>query len=128
MPHIPTEFLDDPLGYGDDLQDALADADLTATGPPGEKAAYRVALAFGRCRTHGIDPGEAIETVLPLERALAAARERERLLPLWTRESENLAECWQNVVDQSEADELCAGSLRLRADAWATGVALNEAA
>ncbi len=126
-------FLDDPFGCTEDLRDALTDPDLEKvgndgqTGPDGARAAYRLALTLGRCRLFGVDPGEEFDGVLPSRLALAAASELTRLLLSQSDEAANLGERWDRAVDPSEADNLCAGLLSTRMEAWAVGLALDEA-
>jgi hypothetical protein len=127
MSHEPFDIPDDPLGCRDDLRDALADPDVRAGGPAGENAAYRLAVALGRCRLFGVPPGEDLDGVLPPPLAVAAAAEMTRLLTDAAAEAERLGERWEAVRDPAEADDLCAGLLGARMDTWAASLALDEA-
>jgi len=120
-------FADDPYGYRDDLRDALTDPDLKALGPDGERAAYRVALALGRCRLFGVAPGDDLNGVMPAPMATAAASDLTRLLLAWAAKAGRLGELWDATDDPAEADNLCAGLLGARMSAWAVGFALDEA-
>jgi hypothetical protein len=120
-------FADDPFGYRDDLRDALSDPELSEPAPAGDRAAYRVARALGRCRLFGVAPGDDLDGVLPAPLAAAAAAELTRLLTTWADEARRLGERWDAAIDPSEADNLCAGLLGARMSAWAVGVALEEA-
>ncbi len=126
-------FLTDPLGYRDDLRDALTDPDLDKVGTDGgaeldaARAAYRLAVALGHCRLFGVDAGEERDGVLPPHLALAAASELARVLRTWAELAADLGTRWDTAVDPAEADNLCAGLLGARMEAWATGLALDEA-
>jgi hypothetical protein len=127
------DFLDDPRGCREDLRDALADPDLGKVGadgqadPDGARAAYRLALSLGYCRLFGVEPGDELDGVLPLPLALAAVAELTRLLQDRSAQAATLAERWDRTVDPAEADDLCAGLLNLRMEAWAAGITLDEA-
>jgi hypothetical protein len=127
MNPTPLNLPDDPFGCRDDLRDALADPDLNTSGEAAEGAAYRVARALGRCRLYGIAPGDDLDGVMPPPLAEAAASELTRRLASWADEAGRLGDRWDAAVDPAEADNLCAGLLGARMDAWAVGVALDEA-
>jgi hypothetical protein len=127
------DFLDDPLGCRDDLRDAWTDPDLgkvDSTGQAdrdGARAAYRLALCLGRCRLFGVEPGDDLRDVLPLNAALAAAADLTGLLENRARKAASLGEEWEQAVDPAEADNLCAGLLNVCMEAWAIGIALDRA-
>src|SRR5437588_12822022 len=127
MSHELSVCADDPFGYRDDLSDARSDPDLGVAGPVGDLAAYRLALALGRCRLYGIDPGSDLGAPLTVELAAAAARELVRQVADWTAEAERLGERWDSASDPAEADEFCARLLGARMDAWAAGGSIDEA-
>jgi hypothetical protein len=126
-------FLDDPFGCTADLRDAATDPDLDRVeadgqaGPDGARAAYRLALTLGRCRLFGVAPGEELDGVLPPHLGLAAANELARILRGRAGDAAQLGERWDRAVDPAEADNLCAGLLGTRMEAWAVGIALDEA-
>lgn len=127
------DFLDDPRGCREDLRDALTDPDLAKVGgdgqtaPDGARAAYRLALSLGRCRLFGVEPGDELDGILPVYLALAAVAELTRLLQGRAEYAASLAERWDRAVDPAEADNWCAGLLGIRMEAWAAGIALDEA-
>jgi hypothetical protein len=127
MTDDPFEIPDDPLGCRDDLRDAVADPDVRTAGPGGERTAYRLAVAMGRCRLFGVAPGDDLDGILPASLAVAAATELARCLDGWTAEADRLGERWDAARDPAEADDLCAGLLGNRMDAWAASLALDEA-
>ncbi len=127
MTHDTSDIPDDPLGCRDDLRDALADPDVRASGPAGERAAYHLAVALGRCQLFGVPPGDDLDGVLPSPLAVAAATELARLLDGWAAEAQRLGERWDAARDPAEADDLCAGLLGARMDAWAASLVLDEA-
>src|SRR5207253_3232913 len=95
----------DPYGCREDLRDALDDTDLEAVGSDGKappeaaSAAYEVAIALGRCRLFGVEPGEGLLATLPPHLALAAAAELTRLLGGWADLADGLGEAWLAAVD-----------------------------
>jgi hypothetical protein len=119
---------DDPLGCREGFHDALSDPDLTALGPAGERAAFRLAVAYGRCRLFGMVPGDPASCPLTTETANRAAAELARLLPLWITEARQVDESWETARDPAEADDLCAGILGAHIDARAALLAIEEAA
>jgi hypothetical protein len=127
MTHDTFDIPDDPLGCRDDLRDALADPDVRASGSDGQRAAYRLAVALGRCRLFDVAPGDDLDGVPPPPLAVAAATELARLLEIWATEAERMDERWDAARDPAEADELCAGLLGARMDAWAACLVLDEA-
>jgi hypothetical protein len=118
---------DDPFGYRDDLNDAWTDPGLGGPSRAGDLAAYRLALAQGRCRLCGIEPGSGQGGPLAPELANAAARELTRQVGEWAAEAERLSERWNCASEPAEADEWCARLLGARMDAWAAGVSIDDA-
>lgn len=110
--------------YRGDWLDAAADPDRNATGSAGEEAAYRLALARGRCRLFGVEAD--LGAPLTVVEATAALRESVRWLTLELKTAKELGPRWDNCVDPVEAEELVAGLLEQRMDAWAVGLAINE--
>jgi hypothetical protein len=88
---------------------------------------YQLAVALGRCRLFGVEPGEGLLTTLPPHLALAAAAELTRLLGGWADLADRLEEAWLAAVDPAEADNLCGGLLAVRMNVWAADTAIDEA-
>jgi hypothetical protein len=126
-------FPENPQGCREDLRDALTDLDLQkvgsegGAGPEGARAAYRVALSLGRCRLFGVNPGDELDGILPPHLAVAATAELAQLLSGRSEDAATLSERWDRTVDPAEADNLCAGLLGSRMEAWAVDIMVDEA-
>src|SRR4051794_13480033 len=106
----------DPVGCLEDLREALAQAELDefdAPGPAGvssegaRTAAYDLAVALGRCRLFGVEPGDELDGTLPGAVALAAASVLEGHLRGWAEEARTLGQHWDETADPVEAEDLC---------------------
>ncbi|MCL6502310.1 MAG: hypothetical protein K6T86_06455 [Pirellulales bacterium] len=132
-PSEPQAASGDPLGCRADLAEALAAPALSqwegSTPPSAEVplAAYQVAVALGRCRLFGVDPGE-LDGTLPPDMALAAACQLACYLSEWTHvDVPTLPQRWEDAADPAEAEEMCLELLEARMEAWAAFVAIDEA-
>ncbi len=126
-------MISDPLGCEDDLLRALSRPELSAfdnedgrIDGANERAALWLAVALGRCRLFGVDPGEN-NGVLPQRTAIAAAVECSRQL-------RHLAESVYALARQWDAGDIDADSgleagqfLFVRMDFWAAAIAIDEA-
>jgi hypothetical protein len=117
--------------YAEMLRDALAQSDLATIrlgmppSPPACQAAYRLALALGRCRLFGCDAGAADGT-LPVEVAAAAGVDLCNWLELWRTHAERLGEDW-DAAPPVEGELICGDVLSARMSAWAALAAIEEA-
>lgn len=132
-PSVPQPASGDPLGCRADLAEALAAPALsqlegsTPLSPEVPLAAYQVAVALGRCRLFGVDPGE-LDGTLPPDMALAAARQLAFYLSEWAHvHVPTLPQRWEDAADPTEAEEMCLELLEARMEAWAAFVAIDEA-
>jgi hypothetical protein len=112
----------DRFGAAEELRAALAQPDLS-----GAQAAYRLAVALGRCRLFGVEPGADLDGTLPAELALPAAATLAGQLEVLTEEARQLGPRWDCAVDPIEADGLCVDLLDARMEAWAALSAIDEA-
>jgi hypothetical protein len=116
----------DPFGYRDDLRDAWGDEDLHAAGAVAALAAYRLALAQGRCLLYGIETEAELLRPLSPDVVAVAADEMARRLDDWTGEVGHLSERWDEAIDPGEANELCSRPLKFRMDVWAASTAVDR--
>ena len=123
----------DPLGWLDELRDALGDPALdtcfSQEASPSQDvrhAAYRLAVAIGHCRLFGIEPPEDLDGTLPAVEAIVAAEQLREFVENWTEDARRLGARWDE--EEPEVGEaLCAEVLEGRMDAWAAFVAIDEA-
>lgn len=122
----------DPLGWLEELQEALDDPALEAFSqqaplpPEGRRAAYRLAVAIGHCRLFGLEPPEDQDGTLPAAEAIVAAEQLCEFLAAWTEDARQLGARWDE--EEPEVGEaLCAEALEGRMEAWAAFVAIDEA-
>lgn len=123
----------DPLAWRLEMRNALADPALdVCTGPnassdsQARRAAYRLAVALGKCRLFGVELGEE-DGSLPAPVAMAAALECTEHLKRWVAAARSLSDQWEKTHDETEADELCFHLLETRMECWAVFLALDEA-
>jgi hypothetical protein len=103
--------------------------DVSATGQGNRAAlesAYQLALALGRCRIFGTNPGPDLDGTIPASLALAAARELLVLLEGWKEEANSLEQSWLACKDSFQTENLCMEILADRMDAWAAFIAIDE--
>lgn len=120
----------DPLGWIDQLREALADLEeFGAPGgqvsPEGRRAAYHVAVALGQCRVFGVQVPEDIDGTLPVADAAAAAEEAAEWVAHWTEHAGTLAGRWCHA-EPEEAEALCADILEMRMDGHCVMEAVSE--
>src|SRR5262249_34712833 len=119
-----------PAGCVDALRAALVQEELAEFGRAGpvteraREAACDLAVAVGRCRLFGSEPGEDLDGTLPAPVALAAAVALAERLRGWAEEASTLGRRWDENDDPIEAEDLCLDLLEMRMDAWAAYVAI----
>jgi hypothetical protein len=86
-----------------------------------------LAVALGRCRLFGVEPGDDLDGTLKVTQARTAASELARELADCAARGKELGETWDRTSDPDEALELVCSLLEDRLDAWAALVALDEA-
>ena len=115
----------DHRGLRADLADARALSGLDGPGTEAPAAAYRLAVALGRCRLAGV----AVDDLCgPLPAAVAAAAADELCVRLagWTDDARRLSERWDQAADLPAAEALSLSLLAARLEAWAAWVAIDE--
>ena len=123
MANTMNDLAPDTFGYREDYLDALG-----RVGPDGTAlAAWRLALAWGRCLLYGVPVGDAGGPLAP-RIATLAIDELEARSAAMTREADRLEADWGEAVDPSEGDDYCARLLNFRMDLWAVALAVDEAA
>ncbi len=111
--------MDDPFDLAGSLQDAWKDADLVSAGPARDAAAYRLAVAQGRCRVSGLSvPDAFLMRPLPEDLAIGASLELLARVKGWITEAATLGERWDACAAPAEWDELAACPLNFRHEAW----------
>ena len=123
----------DQLGCAESLRRALSRAELSAFDDEStrivsenEQAALWLAVALGRCRLFGVDPGD-LNGVLPQRTAIAAAAECSRQLRHWTENFGAFARRCDNGDVDSDCDLEAGHFLFIRMDIWAAVIAIDEA-
>jgi hypothetical protein len=116
---------DDPAGCRPALREARLALRQAGSSTQGEWCALAVAL--GRCRLFGVEPGDDLDGTLKVTQARTAASELARELADCAARGKVLGEKWDRTSDPDEALELVCSLLEDRLDAWAALVALDEA-
>ncbi len=115
-----------------ELQDALAQPGLAgfdagaAPGPSEKRAAYRLAVALGKCRLFGVALGPLDGSLAP-SLGLAAAEQWLHYLPEWASDAQRLEDDCQRADDEVEELDRCADLLVARMESWAAFLAIDEA-
>ena len=111
---VPDSQIHDPLGWLEELRDALDDSAMEAFSPEdaltqeARRAAYRLAVAMGHCRLFGIKPPEDQDGTLPAAEAMAASEQLREFVAAWTEDARRLGTRWDE--EEPEVGEaLCAG-------------------
>lgn len=112
-----------------ELEAFAAAAAAAPVGPLPEaarKAALGVAVALGRCRLSGVDPGDD-GGILSAEVATAATTALVEVLERGAARAGGLGERFDAAIDPIEPEHDALDLLRLRMDAWAAFLAIDEA-
>ncbi len=129
---VPDSQIYDPLGWLEELRDALDDPAVDTfthealPSPEVRRAAYRLSVAIGHCRLFGIEPPDDTDGTLPAAEAIVAAEKLREFVEAWTEDARQLGARWDE--EEPEVGEaLCAEVLEGRMEAWAAFVSIDEA-
>lgn len=132
-PSKPIGAGSDPLGWREDLREALAQpllavfADCSAAvDGTHRRAAYSVAVCLGKCRLGGVDPCD-LDGTLPARMAISALGQWQDYLVQWVAAVEQLPCAWSEAAEEVEALDLAVDLLSARMNSWAVFLAVDEA-
>jgi hypothetical protein len=123
----------DVLGLAKKLREAVSQPELAEFDRPdpitdaARLAAYELAVALGRCRLFGVEPGTDLDGTLPPLVAMAAARALHDQLRHWTESVRQLDQRWEDTPNPIEADDFCYDLLEGRMEAMAAFTVIDEA-
>lgn len=119
---VPTAPAGRQLAHAAEVMADLAGVTEDSLNSLPQELPVEAAVACGNCRLYR---GAAPQVVFPTWLATAAARRLVALLDQATADAERLPELWDDATGE-EAEDLVAGLLHARMDAWAATLQLDE--